>query len=620
MTPGLQNATAVIAAVAFAFVPALPAGATSEAGLLPAAPGVPAFTAAQSSQSRAVTLVTGDTVQVDAEGRAVGLVPAKGRESIPVSTSVIGGDSYVLPSDVDALVTSGKLDQRLFDVTELSDPAYEQLEGSGVPLIVRYDSSTRRSEARSRLSDTDGTAVRADLSVVQGEALTVGSGASTAMWSSLTEPSAQGLTLAPGVTGIALDGVVRALDDVSAPQIGAPTAWAAGYDGTGVKVAVLDTGIDTTHPDLAPQVVASANFSTSDALDHVGHGTHVASILAGTGAMSNGKYKGIASGAKLLSGKVLDETGVGTESGIIAGMQWAVQQGADIVNMSIGSPDQPGVSPVEAAVNTLSNQALFVIAAGNSGPGDSTLTSPGSAEAALTVGAVNSSDALADFSSRGPRLGDSGLKPDLTAPGVGITAAAAPGSIFDVVIPGVPHPAPGYLTFSGTSMATAHVSGAAAILAEQHPTWTPAELKQALIGSTSAGPYTATQGGSGRVDVAHAITQKVLAQPASLSFGATSAVWPLTKTLTYRNRGSSAVTLTLSPVTTGPNGGPAPVGFFAFSATRVQVPAGGTASIVVVANTVLGTSLGDYSFVLTATGNGQTVRTAGAVKRVAAAG
>ncbi|GAB3877487.1 hypothetical protein GCM10029964_026670 [Kibdelosporangium lantanae] len=106
-------------------------------------------------------------------------------------------------------------------------------------------------------------------------------------------------------------------------------------------------------------------------------------------------------------------------------MQWAVDQGAKIVNLSLGAPDEPGIDPLEEAVNELSKTGtLFVIAAGNSG-GDETVGSPGSADAALTVGAVDRQDNLAPFSSRGPRTGDGAIKPDITAPGVGIVAAKA---------------------------------------------------------------------------------------------------------------------------------------------------------------------------------------------------
>lgn len=303
-------------------------------------------------------------------------------------------------------------------------------------------------------------------------------------------------------------------------------------------------------------MIESKNFSTAaDATDHFGHGTHVASIAAGTGAKSGGKYKGVAPGAKILNGKVLDDTGSGDDSGILAGMEWAAEQGADIVNLSLGGQDTPDIDPLEAEVNKLSAEKgiLFAIAAGNEGP--ESIGSPGSADAALTVGAVDDNDKLADFSSTGPRVGDSAIKPDVTAPGVDITAAAAPGSLIDQEVGEKPA---GYLTISGTSMATPHVAGAAAILKQEHPDWTYTELKSALTGSAKGGKYTPFQQGSGRIAVDKAIKQTVIADPSSVSFGV--AQWPhtddtaTTKQLTYRNLGTKDVTLTLAISATKPQG------------------------------------------------------------------
>src|SRR5262249_34377583 len=154
-------------------------------------------------------------------------------------------------------------------------------------------------------------------------------------------------------------------------QIHAPEAWAAGYDGTGTTVAVLDTGYDPTHPDLKGVVAGTANFSTNPTTtDGNGHGTHLASTIAGTGAASHGVHGGVAPGTKLLIGKVLDDTGSGEDSQVLAGMQWAVAQHADVISMSLGG-DGPGQDsdPLSQAVDELSanSKSLFVIAAGNNG-------------------------------------------------------------------------------------------------------------------------------------------------------------------------------------------------------------------------------------------------------------
>ena len=278
-----------------------------------------------------------------------------------------------------------------------------------------------------------------------------------------------------GVDKIWLDGRVEAALDQSVPQIEADSAWEQGYTGEGVKVAVLDTGIDSEHPDIAGQIDDAVSFVPGEEVKDVnGHGTHVASTVLGTGA-GDGKHKGVAPDARLLVGKVLSDQGYGQDSWIIDGMEWA-SENAKIVNMSLGS-DMPsdGTDPMAEAVNRLTdeNGTLFVIAAGNRG-GEGTIGSPGAADAALTVGAVDKADELAYFSSKGPRYGDMGLKPDLSAPGVGIVAARSQYSS------GTGY----YKSLDGTSMATPHVAGAAAILAEKYPEWDGTTLKQALMNTT----------------------------------------------------------------------------------------------------------------------------------------
>jgi subtilisin family serine protease len=153
----------------------------------------------------------------------------------------------------------------------------------------------------------------------------------------------------------------------------------------------------------------------------------------------------------------------------MAGMSWAVSQHAAIVSMSLGGDPGDGTSPLERAVDELSSTSttLFVIAAGNSGPEPGTITSPGAAASALTVGAVDGTDAMADFSSRGPLI-NGVIKPNIVAPGVNIVAARAAGtSLGDPVDDN-------YTALSGTSMATPHVAGIAAILKQEHPTWSGA--------------------------------------------------------------------------------------------------------------------------------------------------
>jgi subtilisin family serine protease len=540
-----------------------------------------------------VTLVTGDVVTLGGRFGA-DVAPARGREHIGFrSYTDVDGDVHVIPDDAAALVTSGKLDPRLFDVTELAKYGYGDADREDVPLIVDYPGATPRAA---------GARVERELPSVSAVAMRAEK--SPSFWE----------TARTTANKIWLDAPVRASLDHSVPQIGAPTAWAAGHKGAGATVAVLDTGIDATHPDLDDAIAGAQNFTDADSVDdRHGHGTHVASTITGSGE----RYQGVAPDAKLLNGKVLDDNGGGFESWIIAGMEWAAASGAEVINMSLGDPwPSDGTDPMSQALNRITAEtgALFVVAAGNSGPGTESIGSPASADAALTVGAVDRDDNLAEFSSRGPRWVNGAIKPDITAPGVDIVAAkAANGRI------GTPA-GDGYVSLSGTSMATPHVAGAAAILAAQHPDWQADQLKSALMASARPNTdLTVFEQGAGRVDVAAAVASTVSASPPSLSLG--TAQWPhdddqpITKTLTYNNFGTAPVTLDLTATMTGPNGNAAPAGMFTISPAQLTVPAGGTATATLTTDTRVEAADGTYSGTVVATGGETEIRTPATVIR-----
>ncbi|HEX7308636.1 S8 family peptidase [Lentzea sp.] len=501
---------------------------------------------AHTASAPTVTLVTGD--QVLTGQRAV--KPAPGREQVVFTSYTARGHEYVVPHDALPLIADGFLDERLFDVTELA--TY----GGALPVIVTYSEGAARTMSTGlQLPSINGVAFDA---------------AKTPLVGMSTFRQA-------GVRKVWLDAKRQASLDRSVPQINAPAAYAAGFTGKGTTVAVLDTGVDNTHPDLADREIGERNFSSSpDAVDHYGHGTHVASTIAGTGAKSGGRYRGVAPDANILDVKVLGDNGSGQDSAIIAGMEWAVEQGAQIINMSLGGYDTPEVEPLEEAVDRISAEkgTLFVVAAGNSGPGGTTIGSPGTADAALTVGAVDHEERVAEFSSRGPTLAGT-LKPDLTAPGVGIVAARhSDGRIGPPV-------ADGYTSLDGTSMATPHVAGAAALLRQQHPELTGAQLKARLAGSTTPNAaLTPFEQGSGRVDVAKVIKQNLTAAPTNISFGAHR--WPhtgepaLSKQITYSNAGSDPVTLDLTSDTNS--------NVFSVSPAKLTVPAHGSATATVTAD------------------------------------
>ena len=426
--------------------------------------------------------------------------------------------------------------------------------------------------------------------------------AATAFWGDLTDALTGHEDAAAGdIDKVWLDAPVEADLAESVPQIGAPEAWAAGYDGAGTKVAVLDTGYDPTHPDLAGKVVASSDFTGEGIVDGHGHGTHVAATVAGTGAGSDGSRVGVAPGADLLVGKVMDSTGSGVDSWLIDGMEWTVAQGADVVNMSLSTEVTDGQDPISAAVNNLSatSDTLFVATAGNTGDAPQTVRAPGVADSALSVAAVDKSDALASFSSRGPRAGDYAVKPDLAAPGVDIIAARAAGTSMDRPVDDL------YTMASGTSMAAPHVAGAAAIVAQRHPGWGGEEIKAALMSTSTLLPEPVYDAGSGRVDVAAAVQQPVVARQGVIDFGSfpysEEPHDPVVRTVTYVNTTNTATDLSLEVGVTEDTGAPAAAGMFTVSDDTLTVPANGTADVQVTMDPDLGdTRL--YGGHLTATG------------------
>jgi subtilisin family serine protease len=534
---------ALLAVATVLALPPAPAAATPDVAGTPPAGGA----------IGTVTLITGDRVTVRGDRvAAVSMHPS--RKAVRYWQNTRNGHDYVIPMDAAKALAEGRVDERLFDVTGLVQQGYDDQHARAVPVIVAAPRGARRAVPAA-------ATVTSDLGQVDMLGLSV------------PKQKAADFFAEAGNTKMWLDAKVTATLDQSVPMTGAPQAWQAGYQANGVKVAVLDTGVDATHPDLAGKVDAAANFTTDpDTVDHNGHGTHVASTILGSGAASGGRYKGMAPGARLLVGKVLRDNGSGSESGIIAGMQWAANQGARVVNMSLGGYVSDGTDPMSTALNEISasSGALFVVAAGNFGS-DSSVATPAVADKALAVASVTKSGELSSFSSRGPRRGDNGMKPEIAGPGSDIVAARAAGTLAEVSVD------TSYAKLSGTSMASPHVAGAAAIVAGQHPDWSADQLKSALVSSAKPIDGVNAYGqGAGLVDVARAVTQPTRVEPAAITF----AVGEATETgAVYHNDGDQPVTLTVTADLRYPNGDVAPAGLFSLSATTLTVPAKGSAKL-----------------------------------------
>ena len=258
--------------------------------------------------------------------------------------------------------------------------------------------------------------------------------------------------------------------------LGIPELWAQGLTGTGVRVAHLDTGVAADHPALTTAVAEFAEFGSdgrivpgaaprdSDRRDS--HGTHTAGTIAGRPV--DGRHVGVAPGAELCSAMVIE--GGDVVARILGGMDWAVGQGVRVLSMSLGL--RGIVNDFLAVVDILrANRVLPVIAVGNEGPGTS--RSPGNYPKALSIGAYDEQGRVADFSSSQRFVRRSQpLVPDAVAPGSDVVSAAANG---------------GWQTLSGTSMATPHVAGLAALLLQARPTATVTQVERAILASAELG-------------------------------------------------------------------------------------------------------------------------------------
>ncbi len=306
----------------------------------------------------------------------------------------------------------------------------------------------------------------------------------------------------PFVKSIEPDYAVKFVLDKSVPQIQADKVW-INATGAGIDVAIIDTGIKKRN-DL--NVVKETDFTGEGADDLNGHGTHVAGIVASQDAT----YRGVAYGSNLFNVKVLRSDGSGFASDVIAGIDWAVSNGAEIISMSLGAQVSAcdGTDALsQAADSAVAKGIVVVVAAGNSGPGNGTINSPGCAKAPITIGAVDDSDSVPSFSSRGPAA-DGRTKPDIVAPGVAIRSTWLSG----------------FKDLSGTSMSTPHASGSAAVLLEKNQLQ-PSEIKSILMSSAKDLGLDANTQGSGRLDAKAAFDMLAQSTPAlSITINAPSKI------------------------------------------------------------------------------------------------
>jgi len=377
--------------------------------------------------------------------------------------------------------------QKITDILKQEIKIIGTKDSKKIPVIIQFNTKPTNSHINSL--ETLGAKIKYKYGIIDAVALSISS--------DLIEQISQ-LSF---IKSVEYDAETRIVLAQSALQIKANRVWLEhGIEGKNIRIAVLDTGIDNNHQDLQ-NVILEKDFIGEGTDDEHGHGTHVASIIAGSGKSSAGLYKGIASKASLMDIKVLNKQGSGRLSDTIAGIEYAVINNADVISMSLGAiiPCN-GLDATSLASDVAVKKGIVVVvAAGNSGPLPGTIGSPGCAREVITVGAVDHLDKIAVFSSRGPTLVGR-VKPDIVAPGVLITAAKSGG---------------GYTIMSGTSMSTPMVSGVVALILSKNPGLSPEQIKNVLKETAKDLGEDKNIQGAGRVDAYLSFTKASGLEPQS---------------------------------------------------------------------------------------------------------
>ena len=310
------------------------------------------------------------------------------------------------------------------------------------------------------------------------------------------------LKLSKGIKAVYEAASITTQMNLARKAVKADSPKLATYTGRGIGIAILDTGLSPCEDFTAPRnrIMVFKDFvnGKSEPYDDNGHGSHVTGIACGNGFSSGGKYTGMAPGSNIIAVKVLDEEGRGNSADVLAGLQWIYDNkdlyNIRVVNMSVGTPDMGSFDPLVRGAQKIWDAGIVItVAAGNNGPGYSTVTSPGISRKVITVGASDdnweavaaSGKRLVDFSGRGP-TSECIVKPDVLAPGANIVSCLSSDICPESLTGHREHIVGGkYLSLSGTSMSTPIVTGAVALLIEKYPDITPDDVKYALKKSST---------------------------------------------------------------------------------------------------------------------------------------
>ena len=457
-------------------------------------------------------------------------------------TVSIGGLARLFRSVALVLLVSAVAAPSVAPISPKLDPplsaAASQLTGQSEVVVTAGDGAFL--DAVAYLIQMLGGSLGRQLPIIDGQAATV--------------PNSSLLALADSdlVRHVALDRLIVGATERTGITVGATAVrQELGLDGSGVRIAVIDSGVAPGEDDLAdPSLTGSQRIDRfvdfvgglAEPYDDYGHGTHVAGIIAGNGFDSSGARSGLAPGSRLVILKALDGTGQGRISNVIAALDYAVAHSSElnirIINLSVGAGvyESYDADPLTIATKRAVDAGIVVVAAAGNAGRDAqgrtqygAIAAPGNAPWVVTVGASShmgttdrADDTMATFSSRGPTPVDRGAKPDLVAPGVGIDSLSAPDSLLYQSMPAyllsgtVPTPYLPYLSLSGTSMAAPVVTGTVALMLQANPTLTPNAVKAILQYTAQVYPgYDALTQGTGFLNARGAVELAQFFAPSS---------------------------------------------------------------------------------------------------------
>ena len=422
------------------------------------------------------------------------------------------GTSYVYPQGIDMK----KFDKNIFNTSLQNSPGYRDREN--------FQVLVQESETLNQLENQGLISIESRFNSSDYASVEVLMDAST-VFKQLSNSETK---------EVDLNYRVKALNDDADDVLGGPKIRNnLGVSGSGITIAVLDTGVNASHPDFQGRIVDQENFTESNTVeDKNGHGTHVAGSALGDGSASSGQYAGIAPNASLMSVKVLEESGGGDFTDIILGMEYAADQDADVLSMSLGGiATEPPSSVIDAVKYARDRNSIVIAAAGNDRYYNTT-SIPAAIEGAIAVGATNDAKDVTSFTSKGPVPYDGRPKPEVAAPGYSITSAKY-------------NTSQDYTDKSGTSMSTPLVSGIAALALEENTGWTNEELENALTASGSSNKLDNSQNvfqvGTGVVNASRVVDPEITFSETRFNFLDAPAYVDNSQTVTVTNNAPDSV-------------------------------------------------------------------------------